>query len=372
MIKAIETNYHGYRFRSRLEARWAVFFDAAGVRYIYESEGYVFNGKRYLPDFYLPDLDCYFEVKGDKKQFFNSGEDNLIAEFVCEIKKKVYMVYGEMPNPKVPYSKEKKYGYIETFLFSGNFSSSSYKEYGVDRYLNSFFAYCQRCGKVKVMHFVALVFEECDCGGKRAPVTDALKTARAARFEHGETPRIPLRPGNDGLDQVYLSPCGIGEMLGGITGREINLLLERLGYQEREGKSWYATEKGRPFSKSRKPRTRNRIRWQVSHLSSIQKSMGTHAQITPKSPGNLASQWNNFLFRLGKEFPQVSSLLREKAMPQIEGGRILITMPHQFYFATNLLSNHKKLITKLISEAFGAKFGFKFILAGKEKNHEIR
>jgi hypothetical protein len=27
-IKAIETRYKGYRFRSRLEARWSVFFDA--------------------------------------------------------------------------------------------------------------------------------------------------------------------------------------------------------------------------------------------------------------------------------------------------------------------------------------------------------
>ncbi len=30
-IKAIETRYKGYRFRSRLEARWAVFFDALSV-----------------------------------------------------------------------------------------------------------------------------------------------------------------------------------------------------------------------------------------------------------------------------------------------------------------------------------------------------
>ena len=34
-IKAIETYYKGYRFRSRLEARWAVFFDAACVEYEY-------------------------------------------------------------------------------------------------------------------------------------------------------------------------------------------------------------------------------------------------------------------------------------------------------------------------------------------------
>lgn len=37
MIKAIETSYKGYRFRSRTEARWAVFFDALGVRWEYEA-----------------------------------------------------------------------------------------------------------------------------------------------------------------------------------------------------------------------------------------------------------------------------------------------------------------------------------------------
>ena len=32
-IKAIETEYDGHRFRSRLEARWAVFFNAVGLTY---------------------------------------------------------------------------------------------------------------------------------------------------------------------------------------------------------------------------------------------------------------------------------------------------------------------------------------------------
>ena len=40
MLKAIETFYNGYRFRSRLEARWAVFFDSAGIEYVYEPEGF--------------------------------------------------------------------------------------------------------------------------------------------------------------------------------------------------------------------------------------------------------------------------------------------------------------------------------------------
>jgi len=56
-IKAIETSYQGYRFRSRLEARWAVFLDALGVRFEYEREGYELGDEgRYLPDFWLPDV----------------------------------------------------------------------------------------------------------------------------------------------------------------------------------------------------------------------------------------------------------------------------------------------------------------------------
>jgi len=64
-IPPIETVYNGYRFRSRLEARWAVFFDALGVKYEYEPEGYVTSTKEaYLPDFYLPQFNCFAEVKG--------------------------------------------------------------------------------------------------------------------------------------------------------------------------------------------------------------------------------------------------------------------------------------------------------------------
>jgi hypothetical protein len=64
-IKPIETVYKGYRFRSRLEARWAVFFDELGVKWLYEHEGFELPGVgRYLPDFYLPEFDEYVEVKG--------------------------------------------------------------------------------------------------------------------------------------------------------------------------------------------------------------------------------------------------------------------------------------------------------------------
>jgi len=64
-IKAIETRYAGHRFRSRLEARWAVFFDTLGEPWEYEKEGFELPSGRYLPDFWLPNQECWFEVKGE-------------------------------------------------------------------------------------------------------------------------------------------------------------------------------------------------------------------------------------------------------------------------------------------------------------------
>ena len=48
-IKAIETKYAGTIFRSRLEARWAAFFDVFGWSWVYEP----FDLEGWLPDFLL-------------------------------------------------------------------------------------------------------------------------------------------------------------------------------------------------------------------------------------------------------------------------------------------------------------------------------
>jgi hypothetical protein len=64
MLKPIQTKYKGHFFRSRLEARWAVFFDELGLEWYYELEGYdLGGGLYYLPDFYLPELKCWVEIK---------------------------------------------------------------------------------------------------------------------------------------------------------------------------------------------------------------------------------------------------------------------------------------------------------------------
>lgn len=63
-LKAIETRFDGHRFRSRTEARWAVFFKEMGWPYDYEKEGVVAHGEPYLPDFFIPSFRAFLEIKG--------------------------------------------------------------------------------------------------------------------------------------------------------------------------------------------------------------------------------------------------------------------------------------------------------------------
>lgn len=62
-IKPIPTECLGTRFRSRLEARWAVFFDRASIPWRYEFEGFQLPSGWYVPDFWLPKLRVWLEIK---------------------------------------------------------------------------------------------------------------------------------------------------------------------------------------------------------------------------------------------------------------------------------------------------------------------
>lgn len=98
-IKAIETYYSGYRFRSRLEAKWAVFFDEIGVKYEYEPQGFdLGNGLRYLPDFYLPQFSYFVEVKGEND--YLPEDMRKVDTFVKKSKMSVMILTD------IPYSEE--------------------------------------------------------------------------------------------------------------------------------------------------------------------------------------------------------------------------------------------------------------------------
>lgn len=94
-MKAIETIYNNYRFRSRLEARWAIFFDELKIKYQYELEGYELpNGMRYLPDFYIESLDLFVEIKPSVDSISNEDIDKMIS-FSINGKKNLLLITGE-------------------------------------------------------------------------------------------------------------------------------------------------------------------------------------------------------------------------------------------------------------------------------------
>lgn len=57
--------YHnGNVFRSATEYRWALVFESLKIHYLYEVQCFDTAYGRYLPDFYLPNLKVWVEIKG--------------------------------------------------------------------------------------------------------------------------------------------------------------------------------------------------------------------------------------------------------------------------------------------------------------------
>jgi hypothetical protein len=87
----IETVFDGHRFRSRTEARWAVFFHHMGWKYGYEQEGFNLDGLNYLPDFWLPEIGCWFEIKGGAPR---DREITLMSRLVFKSKRQGFIAIG--------------------------------------------------------------------------------------------------------------------------------------------------------------------------------------------------------------------------------------------------------------------------------------
>lgn len=183
-IKPIETHYLGYRFRSRLEARWAVFFQALGVKFEYEPEGFdLGDGLKYLPDFRLRDVlihhqakfplkELYVEVKG----ILNPDDIKKIERFTKEsvdsegyIRKRPLFIVGDIP------------------LDGWDLVDKNYKNF-------NFYSFCY----VDLDNYPAFPTVEngrfCLLGGDytgyvkgaEEAMERAFQAARGARFEHGE------------------------------------------------------------------------------------------------------------------------------------------------------------------------------------------
>lgn len=96
-MKAIETHYAGCRFRSRLEAKWCVFFQQMSIRWEYEPQGFTFDGRAYLPDFLLPDTRTWIEVKGSENAL---GYDLMEAFALALPRGERVVLLGPIPETK--------------------------------------------------------------------------------------------------------------------------------------------------------------------------------------------------------------------------------------------------------------------------------
>lgn len=99
-IEAKETIYNGIKYRSITEARWAIFFGELELKVKYEEERItLIDGQKYLPDFYIPEFDCYFEVKANNDDIVIDEASKALT--LARMGKKVLLAKGA-PSPKTP------------------------------------------------------------------------------------------------------------------------------------------------------------------------------------------------------------------------------------------------------------------------------
>jgi hypothetical protein len=181
-MQPIETNYKGFRFRSRSEARWAVFLDTIQISWRYEEQGFDLNGTGYLPDFWVPDWNAWVEIKGpkptpeeiDKCRLLSEASGKLVllvsGDPWIEGERKLYdvMLFSK-PEDHRHMSEGWEFGEgrrnsREIWLVSddlGAFTLNSIPHDGDHKYpLSGSYAYT---------------------------IVEGLKAARGARFEHGES-----------------------------------------------------------------------------------------------------------------------------------------------------------------------------------------
>lgn len=159
VLKAIETSYKGYRFRSRLEARWAVFFDSLNIKWEYEKEGYDLGSIGfYLPDFWFPKIQMWAEIKGSVP----TPDEILKAEYLGINSGISVVIISGTPMEE------------DLMIFD-----PIEKNWLRPDFLKDLCIWCHLAG-IKEAHGILPNFCE--------PIRNAYTAARSARFEHGEKP----------------------------------------------------------------------------------------------------------------------------------------------------------------------------------------
>lgn len=177
LIQAIQTRYAGLYFRSRLEARWATFYNSLRVPFEYEKEGFNLWGNSYLPDFWLPEQQAWVEIKGERPSELERFKAGQLATMTG---KRVFIFHGSI---EVPHADALAFLPVTMRGETHSDEDDGYR-------------WCEcKCGKVGI-EYNGMGHRICNHG--HAPffsfntyrLTLAAGLARAARFEHEDRERM--------------------------------------------------------------------------------------------------------------------------------------------------------------------------------------
>lgn len=192
-IQPIQTRYHGYKFRSRLEARYAVYFDEMGIQWEYEPQGFVLtNGVCYLPDFYLPELRVWVEIKPNRDipysdcqkvaRFAHEKEEPCLLIVGTPGKQRMYLLDADI-DPIFCYATTHEF-YLSEFTSEDEAKSYLFEWLDEQRLVN----FCITpipCWEYKKLEWKILYEHQPPYVAHKAQ--SAINKARSARFEFGES-----------------------------------------------------------------------------------------------------------------------------------------------------------------------------------------
>ena len=178
--KPIQTKAYGCLFRSRLEARYAVAFTEERIEWRYEPEGFdLGEAGFYLPDFWLPQVSMWAEVKPSRP----SEEELMKSAVLANQTGYPCLLLIDLPDACAYWAVEPAGRQQGCDLDCGGvaFSIMDYELFtGYDYHLSEsrFFA-CTGAGSecFPMPHDSSWSF-----------VSHSVHAARSARFEHGEAP----------------------------------------------------------------------------------------------------------------------------------------------------------------------------------------
>ncbi len=186
---SVPTLYKGIQFRSRLEARWAIFFDELGIEWDYEPETFQTKYGYYMPDFFLPSINRWFIVKG---KVLKNDEREKVEDVCVLTDSSAIIACGGLP---LQFDWDKHGFYCYRFLFISKAKDGG--TYADEPYLPCI---CKQCGKFD-FQYEGRYERNCECSDsdhgqnsfswQQPTIQNALRKARGSYWNQQTKQFIP-------------------------------------------------------------------------------------------------------------------------------------------------------------------------------------